>query len=78
MIFTSRQKCPGVIELPHWTFIGVTAASPTTCNREVKQAAIVCCAGLLRVRGLGSQTGAVSQCWAVGVFVMGSSENTNS
>lgn len=62
MIFTSRQKCPGVIELPPWTFIGVTAASPTTCNREVKQATIVCSAGLLRVRGLGSQTGAVSQC----------------
>lgn len=45
MIFTSRQKCPGVIELPPWTFIGVTAASPTTCRRKVKQATIVCSAG---------------------------------
>ena len=26
MIFTSRQKCPGVIELPPWNFIGVTAS----------------------------------------------------
>lgn len=62
LIFTSRQKCPGVIELPPWTFIGVTAASPTTCRREVKQATIVCSAGLLRVRGFGAQTRAVSQC----------------
>lgn len=70
MIFTSRQKCPGVIELPPWTFIGVMAASPTTCRREVKQATIVCGVGLLRVRGFGSQTGTVSQCWAVRVFVL--------
>lgn len=78
MIFTSRQKCPGVIELPPWTFIGVTAASPITSHREVKQATIVCSAGLLRVRGLGSQTGSMSQCLAVWVFVVGSRENTNS
>lgn len=76
MIFTSRQKCPGVTELPPRTFIGVTAASPTTCNREVKQAAIVCSTGLLRARGLGFQSGAVSQGWAVRVFVVGSGENT--
>ena len=41
MIFTSRQKCPGVIELPLWTFIEVTAASPTTSHREMKQGTIV-------------------------------------
>lgn len=62
MIFTSRQKCPGVTELPPRTFIGVTAASPTTSHREPRQATIVCSVGPLRIRGLGSKTGAVSQC----------------
>lgn len=57
MIFTSRQKCPEVIELPPWTFIEVTAASPTTSHLEVKQGTIVWSAGFLSLRGLGSQTG---------------------
>lgn len=65
MIFTSRQKCRRVIELPPCTFIGVTAASPTTSHREVKQATIVFSVRLLRVRGLDLETGAVSQRLAV-------------
>lgn len=71
MIFTSRQKCPRVAELPPRTFIGVTAASATASHREVKQATIVFSVRLLRVWGYDSSTEAVSQRWALRVFVMG-------
>lgn len=78
MIFTSRQKCPGVIELPPWTFIGVTAASPTTRDREVKQAAIVCDAGASESeRAWFSKWGCESMLSCTSVCCGGFSENTN-
>lgn len=55
IIFTSRQKCPEVIELPSWTFIEVTAASPTSFYHEVKQGKVDCGAKFLKVQGFGSQ-----------------------